>query len=354
MSNTSSTLHSTDSGFRQKTYRYLMFFTLSLSMTFCSAWAKEPMPALDWVKKMAQTGHNDNYNQTFIYENQSGITTIKMLHAYINGHEYEKILFLNGLDQEFIRKDQQIVSLKQPSKDEPISSPKSLPFSQASEQSLDQLQQLYRFKKIGHTRIAGRDCVEISVIPKDQFRYGYKLWIDTETNLMLRVDLLNENRVILDRFMVTHIQPNASLTLKDFTFKGSPWPEKTKTKLAPTKATEQMHFPWDISWTPDGFTVIDTSTTKSPINGENVQSILYSDGLSAFSVYVEKDTSRILSQSADKFGATSAVSRVFKAGKNAYYNVTVIGDLPLGAAERIAASIQTEDSRNMSGENTQR
>lgn len=337
MSNTSPIIRFLASGFSQKSCQSLFFCTLIYGIISCSTWAETPTTALDWVKRMAKAGHSEDYSQTFIYENQSGISTIKMLHAQLDGHEYERILFLNGLYHEFLRKDSQIISLHNQKKDYPLHAPKSMPFSQTSAQSLAQLQQFYSFKKVSNTRIADRDCIEISVSPKDKFRYGYRLWIDKKTGLMLRVDLLNENQLVLDRFMVTQIQPNLSLTLKDF-----PWPEKNKEASPLQKPEKNKRFPWSVSWLPNGFEVVDTNITQSPVNGENVHYVLYSDGLSAFSVYVEKDTSRILSQSADRFGATSAVSRVFKTGKNAYYNITVIGELPLGSAERIAVSIQPE------------
>jgi len=329
----------------------IIFCTLFYIST-CLGWAQagtlsEPASATAWIEAMANALHNDNYSQTFIYENQSGISTIKVLHAKLQGHEYSRIKFLNGPYRDFVKKDNAMIMLHTDTDHEINKAAKELPFTEFSKELSNNLKQFYTFSIRGYDRIAGRPCVKIAVLPKDNFSYGYRLCIDRQSHLMLQIELVNANESILDRFLVTQLKPNLALTTENF-----PWP-KNKTVVRPEKhiATNMKTltpFPWSVGWLPnEGYKIIYTHTTKSPVNDHPVQYALYSNGLFAFSVYVEKDISHVLSQSTETFGATSAVSRVFKTGKNAYYNITVVGELPLGTAERIAASVQTHNEKGI-------
>ncbi|MCK5892892.1 MAG: MucB/RseB C-terminal domain-containing protein [Endozoicomonadaceae bacterium] len=95
---------------------------------------------------------------------------------------------------------------------------------------------------------------------------------------------------------------------------------------------------WAISWVPDGFSRKSYREIVSPASQKPVDSVFYSDGTAAFSVLVEEEVTRVMSQYSEKYGTMAAVSMVFRNG-DAYYNVTVVGDIPLDTAERIAVSI---------------
>ncbi len=333
-------------GFCQRKLKIIFLCILILGGSI-SARADNQMPAVDWVKSMANAINNKNYSQIFIYENKLGISTIRLSHAKINNHTFEKIFFLNGSRREYVKKDKQLAVLSQNNGNENKSVPtfSDLPFTKFTPVQWKKIQQFYTFNEQGTERIADRPSIKITIQPKDKFRYGYHLWIDKNTKLLLRVELFDGMNTILDRFMVTQMTAPANLTENDFE-----WPEKvTETKsVMPSK--NDVKFPWNISWLPDGFTHINSNIIKSPVNETPVNYALFSDGLSTFSIYIEKDLSKVLSQSAENFGATSAVSRVFKTGKNAYYNVTIIGELPVGVAERIAASVQTRIAESKNSE----
>lgn len=95
---------------------------------------------------------------------------------------------------------------------------------------------------------------------------------------------------------------------------------------------------WTLGWVPDGFSRKSYREIVSPVSQKPVDSVLYSNDLAAFSVLVEEEMTRIMSQYSEQYGATAAASMVFRNG-DAYYNVTVIGNIPLDTAERIMVSI---------------
>ena len=100
---------------------------------------------------------------------------------------------------------------------------------------------------------------------------------------------------------------------------------------------------WESGWIPPGFKLVGVSQTDSPVSDQKVDSLLFSDGLASFSLFVEKDRSKVLGPSSEQIGATTAVSRLFRQGDD-YYNVTVIGEISSGVAERVAVSVRPRES----------
>ncbi len=58
----------------------------------------------------------------------------------------------------------------------------------------------YDFISVGRTRIADRLCDVIRVVARDGTRYSFIAWLDAETKLPLRVDLLDRDGETLEQF----------------------------------------------------------------------------------------------------------------------------------------------------------
>ena len=305
---------------------------------------------LAWLKRIGEAAETAGYQQLITYGNQTDISTIQLKRAVIDGHEYERLIFLDGPFREVLRRDGQ-VTLRRPEHQEVDVLPKLPSSSNFSGKVLDNLSKYYHILNKGLDRIAGHYCLVITVTPKDKLRFGYNIWVDKNTGVILRLDLIDEQGKALDRFLVTRFQPEQKFSVEDFVLSTS----SSDTSALPPKQPplpEKMDksagalpdgFPWVI-WRPSGFEMTGAGSVMSPVSRKPVDHALYSDGLAAFSVYIEQDTSRVLSQAERKFGATASATRVFKNGRNAYYNITVVGELPLGVAERIAASVQVKNS----------
>ena len=116
------------------------------------------------------------------------------------------------------------------------------------------------------TRVAGRAVQTVNLRAEDGLRYSYRLWLDEQTGLPLRVLTLDENGVILEQMAFTQIQIKpAADTSKPVR------PAKRKALDSPFKEVK-------------GFQLL-----ASEKAGKSTQ-YLYSDGLSSFSLYVEPST----------------------------------------------------------------
>ena len=76
-------------------------------------------------------------------------------------------------------------------------------FPAVNEQTAD----FYDIQEVARTRLNRRDTHVITVTPKDEFRYGYRLWIDDSTAMPLKTQLCDAHGQVIEQIVF------ASLTL---------------------------------------------------------------------------------------------------------------------------------------------
>ena len=63
----------------------------------------------------------------------------------------------------------------------------------------------YDIKEVARTRVTGRDTHVITVTPRDQFRYGYRLWIDDSTAMPLKTQLCDSRGRVIEQIVFTSL-----------------------------------------------------------------------------------------------------------------------------------------------------
>ena len=71
----------------------------------------------------------------------------------------------------------------------------------------DQTASFYDIREVGRTRLNRRDTHVITVSPRDEYRYGYRLWIDDSTAMPLKTQLCDAHGRVIEQVVF------ASLTL---------------------------------------------------------------------------------------------------------------------------------------------
>ena len=299
----------------------------------------KPLPSpQQWLERMATSAKELTYQGDFIYHQGGFPETLNVTH-YVDGKglEHERILYLDGVPREMIRKGQKLTFSTYGKTNTPIEHGMMMPMlGKFAQNNLDAN---YELKMVGLDRVAGRDALLIMAIPKDSYRYSYQLWLDRDSGLLLRSIMMDDKRQkVMEMMQFTRLQVGGVLSkevLAAFEKKQEP------DAMAPVEkeVAESRKLGWEASWIPEGFILKSQSSRPSPVSQQQVDALNFSDGLASFSIFVEPDETRVLSQASEHIGALSAVSKVYREGSR-YFNVTVVGDIPLGAAERIAVSVR--------------
>lgn len=291
--------------------------------------------AQDWLTRLGQAEQQQSFHGTFVYERNGSFSTHNIWHRVQNGQVRERLLQLDGSAQEVVRIDgrTQCVSgtLIAGLGDSP----------NAAARALDpkKLKNWYDLAVIGKSRVAGRDAVIVSLTPRDQHRYGFELHLDKKTGLPLKSLLLNDKGQLLERFQFTSLDTDEIPSDKDFLADPDCKPINIASDKASAAKTVQN---WRSDWLPPGFELTSSSSHKDAQTKTQVSSLMYDDGLARFSVFLEPLNGATVTDTRTQLGPTVAVSRRLTTPQGEMM-VTVVGEIPIGTAERIALSMRNND-----------
>ncbi|UST86352.1 MULTISPECIES: MucB/RseB C-terminal domain-containing protein [Pseudomonas] len=291
--------------------------------------------AQDWLTRLGQAEQQQSFHGTFVYERNGSFSTHNIWHRVQNGQVRERLLQLDGSAQEVVRIDgrTQCVSgtLIAGLGDSP----------NAAARALDpkKLKNWYDLAVIGKSRVAGRDAVIVSLTPRDQHRYGFELHLDKKTGLPLKSLLLNDKGQLLERFQFTSLDTDEVPSDKDLMADADCKPINIASDKASAAKTVQN---WRSDWLPPGFELTSSSSHKDAQTKTQVSSLMYDDGLARFSVFLEPLNGATVTDTRTQLGPTVAVSRRLTTPQGEMM-VTVVGEIPIGTAERIALSMRNND-----------
>ncbi len=291
--------------------------------------------AQDWLIRLGQAEQQQSFHGTFVYERNGSFSTHNIWHRVQNGQVRERLLQLDGSAQEVVRIDghTQCVSGTL------IAGLGDSPNAAARPLDPKKLKNWYELAVVGKSRVAGRDAVIVSLTPRDQHRYGFELHLDKETGLPLKSLLLNDKGQLLERFQITSLDTDNVPTDKDLLADADCKVITLDSDKASAVKTAQV---WHSDWLPPGFELTSSTSHKDPKTKVQVNSLMYDDGLARFSVFLEPLNGATVTDTRTQLGPTVAVSRRLTTPEGEIM-VTVVGEIPIGTAERIALSMRNQD-----------
>ncbi len=323
------------------------WFTLALAMAG-AALADEPGK---WLERMNQALTSRNYDGTFSHWQGGKVEMLRIIHRVQNGAVSERLVSLDGSGREFIRTGSNLACYLPDKRTVLVE-------TRPPEESLlsgfptinDQSASFYDLKEVAQTRLLGRDTHFITVTPKDEFRYGYRLWIDEKTAMPLKTQLCDTHGHVIEQVVF------ASLTLSsripDSAFKpevstdGFQWLRSNTTPLKVPAEGAADPVVWDALKLPPGFKMTIRKAQTMPGSTSPVDHLVFTDGLASVSVFVEEThkTSEATTDEVDesaRVGSSSAFSTVIDGHK-----VTAVGEVPPATVRFIANSVQAGPRRH--------
>ncbi|WP_286234877.1 MucB/RseB C-terminal domain-containing protein [Thalassotalea sediminis] len=294
---------------------------------------QEPSTAESWLQQLSHSLKTLNFGTSFVVVKNNHAEPYHWFHGVTeHGTELEILSLLNGPRRDVLRKGN-IVSYIEPElppysvKTEQITGPIPNVFSE----DLVALQAHYNFVSVGKSRVLGRGAQVIRIVPKDNNKYAYWLWLDQHTSLLLKLAVITRKGQQLEQVQFTHLDiteyPSESL----LQLENTDLPEVVDIP----EGYQQQKLSWQVDWLPQGFERINANRHRILSTKEPVEFQLYSDGLAEVSIYVtpSKEQQRPTDYVMD--GATVALSQVVKG-----LEVSVVGKIPTQTAKRIADSVR--------------
>lgn len=318
-----------------------IFVTLFLFIVSADSFAAD---LFDMLKRMSDADQNQNYQGTFILRKSDNLSTLHVTHGIDEKGVWESLEALNGEPRKVLRHNNRVISIFP---DRAIitvrhNSKKQSLHPQLPE-NIERLEQYYSMNRLDDDRIANHSSLVVDLLPKDQYRYGYRYWVDKNTGMLLRCDLVDEDNAVVEQMMFTSLE---YLPIKPFQAFELPQFEQFKQQLLQDEpemeASQSAETEWKVARLPKGFKLTQSTMRNSQSSAASVSEtstldllhMVYSDGLASVSVFIEENQGAEKHlQGASSMGAVNAFGQAVD-----YHFVTVVGEVPENTVQLMAQS----------------
>jgi sigma-E factor negative regulatory protein RseB len=266
----------------------VLWLVLTLATT-CAVAADTPQ---DWLDRMNAALTTRSYEGVFSHWQSGRVETLRIVHRVIDGAVTERLESLDGSGRQFVRSgteltcylpDQRTVLVE---KAPPSLMPAGLPKFDSA------MTDYYLLRSEGAMRQMGEKAQVISVMPRDGFRYGYRVWIQRSTGMPLRTEMLDADGNVIEQVVFSSLDVRRHIADQEFVPQvataGFQWlrDDGAPAVIAATPGV------WSSAELPPGFHLAAQTSQMMPGVPEPVTHLVYTDGMATVSVFVQTETIR--------------------------------------------------------------
>lgn len=306
----------------------------------------DPDLAMAWLERMGPALNMTSYRGVFVYARGDRVHSMRIAHRYRNGRVEERLVMQDGGSGEIVRKGMNVVCVLPDrgriSLEEVIPSG---PFAEAFTSQLMPFGQWYQPELIGEDRVAGYDVVTVALTARDSDRYSHRLWLEKETALLVKSHVRNADGEVLEHFQFTNLDITGDIPDEEFEVqtRGREITRTLDDAGQPRQSMIARMSGWTLNWRPEGF-----EPAAAPRSGKG-KAVAFSDGLAAFSVFVEPMGRLKMPTGASRIGATTVYMREVAVNERAFL-IAVVGEIPPATARKVADGVKIDGALGLVSE----
>ena len=305
--------------------------------------AASPQQIRAWLTRIHEAANTRNFQGTFVVTGGGAVASARIAHFWEGSSQFERIESLDGQARHVLRHND-LVQTVWPGKRvvmielrDRLSSFPAL--FQAGDDRINEFYDVYRQEA---DRVAGHEANVLWVEPKDAHRYGYRLWSEKGSGLLLRADVLGEKGEVLETsaFSDVVIGVKAQPDMVLHAMKKRDGYRVIRPVLAPTSLEAEG---WSLREGAPGFRQV--SCVKRPLDNFTAEKdagttpmlqAIYSDGLTHVSVFVEPFNPN---QHTRAIVASVGATQTLMQRHNEWW-ITVVGDVPSATLRKFANGLE--------------
>jgi sigma-E factor negative regulatory protein RseB len=293
--------------------RVLAALAVALAVGVPAAHAEDD-PAV-WLERMAVALERNDYEGTLVYVHDGEVEAMRVVRTHSEAGPREVLTALTGERREIVREG---ASARFTLAGGRLVLAGVIPDSGPGESRRPGAAEQYELLVVGTDRVAGHDSAVLDARPRDDSRYGYRLWLEAASGMLLGSRTFGADGEPVEQLMFTELRLTPAATAAAG--------EAPQALVAATTA----EVAWRAEAMPPGFRLI-----AIPPGDAGTHHLVYSDGLASVSLYIEPQQAGALPPGMTaRRGAVGLVGRALDG-----FRVVVVGDLPAPTLDRIAASV---------------
>lgn len=322
----------------------------ALPATVPSAISLQPMPAQrsvsDWLMRMHNASSRRAYMGTFVVSSALGnLSTSRIWHVCDGDLQMERVDAMNGIARTTLRRNDDVVTfvpaLKLARAEKRDSFGMFPNLFRAGDSSIAEF---YSARAVATDRTAGHVADVVNIIPKDKLRFGYRVWSEKKTGLVIKLQTLDTEGRVLEQSAFSELQLDAPVKMDKLAqmMANTEGYRVEKTEVVKTTAAVEG---WALKTAVPGFKSIScftrTMDTAAPGSAkDSAMQWIFSDGLATVSLFLEiYDQQRHMQEGLQALGATQSLTRHVR-DKDGDWWLTVLGEVPTPTLLVFAQSLE--------------
>ncbi len=317
---------------------YLLSLALMLGVA-ATATADRDDDIQHWLDRMARAVETLNYRGTLVHIREDRIDTLRIIHRADEHGVKERIYAVDGEPREVLRDGNKVRCLlpgDQPQVLESQLSGRLLPNLPLNR--LTSSESAYRMAMAGNERVAGMPARIITIEPRDGYRYGYRLWLEKNTGMLLRYALVDHDGRQIQQLSFTSIELGVNISdaelapaLTDAVKVLTTRLDDPEGRVSPNRRNEAFS-----DRVPPGFHLANVGKGRGE-DGEVFEHLLFSDGLASFSIYIERATPEAVGSRMEAMGPVHVFT-----DQSGGQMLTVVGEVPAATVEFVGRNFRRD------------
>ena len=303
-------------------------FAIALASGAVQAQAPE---TLGLLRKMHDATQKLSYKGTFVYQNGSRSETSRITRYVDAQGDVERLEVMDGVPREIVRTKDTVRCYLPGARLVKVDRRTDRGFPALLPERISALAKNYDISLGESRRIAGYDCQAVVLTPKDNLRYGYRLYADSASGMLLRAVTVDTNGEQVEQFMFTELTIGG--VTRDMVRTRH---DSRKWRIEDAGAAPTRLAGWGLASELPGFhKVIELKRRLS--DQRPAGQMVYSDGLAAVSVFIESLEGR---PEPARPGLASMGAIHIYTREVANHVVTVVGEAPAASVQRIGNAVE--------------
>ncbi len=295
----------------------------------------------DWLLRMHEASRKRAYVGTFVVSSASGgMSSSRIWHVCDGEQQMERVESLTGTPRSTFRRNDEVVTFLPESRVARTEKRESLGlFPNVIRPGDPSIGEFYSARQVGSDRVAGFDADVVQMAPKDNLRFGYRVWSEKRSGLVVKLQTLDGDSRVLEQAAFSELQLDAPVKMEKLSqmMANTSGYRVEKSELVKTTALAEG---WVLRQPVAGFKPM--NCYKRPVSSTPTDSTMqwiFSDGLASVSLFVEPyDRQRHAQETMVAMGATHALTR--KVGDKGEWWLTVVGEVPPPTLKAFAQALE--------------
>lgn len=289
----------------------------------------------EWLLRMHEASRRRSYAGTFVVSSAAGaLSSARIWHACEGDLQMERVESLTGMPRSTFRSNDEVLTFLPDSKvvrSEKRESPGLFPHLLTS--SENSIPEYYSARRAGSDRVAGFDTEVVQLAPRDNLRFGYRIWSEKKSGLVVKLQTLDTEGGVLEQAAFSELQLDAPVRM-DKLAQMMASTEGYRIEKADVVRTTAAAEGWSLRTAVAGFKPM--SCYKRPA-AENTMQWIFSDGLASVSLFVEPYDRQRHGQEG-LFAAVGATQTLTHRIQDWW--VTAVGEVPPHTLKAFAQSLE--------------